>query len=47
MTLLNSNNSKQLYQQLIMIIFQQYYDVYKLIGSCSTGTNNAEVRFQV
>ena len=46
MTLLNSTTSTGL-SAVNYDNFSATYDVYKLIGSCSTGTNNAEVRLQV
>jgi len=46
MTLLNSTTASGL-SAVNYDNFSATYDVYKLIGSCSTGVNNAEVRFQV
>jgi hypothetical protein len=46
MTLLNSTTASGL-SAVNYDNFSATYDVYKLIGSCSTGVNNAEVRLQV
>jgi len=46
MTLLNSTTATGL-SAVNYDNFSATYDVYKLIGSCSTGVNNAEVRLQV
>ena len=46
MTLLNSTTATGL-SSVNYDNFSATYDVYRLIGSCSTGVNNAEVRLQV